>query len=110
MGRWLLIPPIAFVIILSVSWAFLILLSRLSYKAGKRSAGQGKAYACGEDNYDPMSQPDYSNFFPYAFFFALAHVATLIMTTVPTENLRIFVLAAIYVAGAALGLYILFRK
>jgi len=110
MGKWMLVPPIAFVLILAASWLILILLSRFSYKAGKHNAGQGKAYACGEDNYDPMSQPDYSTFFPYAFFFALAHVATLIMTTVPTESLRIFVLAAIYVAGAALGLYILFRK
>jgi NADH-quinone oxidoreductase subunit A len=57
-----------------------------------------------------MAQPDYSNFFPYAFFFTLAHVATLIITTVPTETKSTFVMAGIYIIGASLGLYILFRR
>jgi len=57
-----------------------------------------------------MAQPDYSTFFPFAFFFTLAHVATLIMTTVPVESLMTFILASIYIIGAVWGLYILFRR
>jgi len=110
MENWLLTPPVAFIVILFVIWLLSHLLSRLAFKAGKHSRGEGEAYACGECNYDNMAQPDYSNVFPYAFFFTLAHVATLIMTTIPTETLQSFAMVVIYILSAVLGLYILFRK
>jgi len=110
MENWLLTPPVAFVVILLVILLLAYLFSRLAFKAGKHSSGEGEAYACGECNYDNMAQPDYSNVFPYAFFFTLAHVATLIMTTVPTETIQSFTMVAVYILGAVLGLYILFRK
>jgi NADH-quinone oxidoreductase subunit A len=110
MKEWLLVPPIAFIIILSVSWLLSFLFSRLSFKPGKHSLGECKSYACGEENYNHMAHPDYSNFFPFAFFFTLAHVATLIMTTDPVATLGTLVMAALYIIGAALGLYILFRS
>jgi len=110
MAKWLLLPPVAFTVILFTCWLISYWLSRLALRVKKQADGSREAYACGEKNYYHMAQPDYSNFFPFAFFFTLAHVATLMMTTVPTENLAIFVLAAIYITGAALGLYILFRR
>jgi NADH-quinone oxidoreductase subunit A len=110
MNHWLLLPPVAFVVILVVSWLFFRICARFSFKPQKHSAAEGTSYACGEANYDNTAQPDYSTFFPFAFFFTLAHVATLIMTTVPVENPSIFVMVALYILGAAIGLYILFRK
>ena len=110
MANYLLMPPILFIIVFATIWFLSWLLSRLAYRPVNRTAGGGEAYACGEENYNHLAQPDYSNFFPFAFFFTLAHVATLIMTTVPTGTLGPFVLAAIYVFGVAIGLYILFRR
>ncbi len=110
MERWLLTPPIAFIIILFATIILSRLFAKLSFKPNKHSVGEGQSYACGEENYNNMAQPDYSVFFPFAFFFTLAHVATLIMTTVPAESIETFVMAAIYVIGAALSLYILFRS
>lgn len=110
MEKWLIAPPIAFIIILMITWAVSYLFSKLSFRPAKRAPGEGESYACGEAGYDHMAQPDYSDFFPFAFFFTLAHVATLIMTTVPTENLQTFIMAAIYIIGATVGLYILFRR
>lgn len=110
MRTWLLAPPIAFIIILSVTWLLLRLASRLAYRSKGQKAGTRESYACGEENYDHLAQPDYSTFFPFAFFFTLAHVATLIMATVPTKNIESLVLAALYIGGAILGLYILFRR
>jgi hypothetical protein len=110
MSNWLFMPPVLFVIVFIAIWALAKLLSGLAFKGAKRTAGGGEAYACGEDNYNHLAQPDYSSFFPFAFFFTLAHVATLIMTTVPTGTFGPFVLAAIYVSGVAVGLYILFRR
>ena len=110
MNKWLLSPPVTFVIILFFSMMLSYLFSRLSFRSKKPAGDSGESYACGEDNYDHMTQPDYSNFFPYAFFFTLAHVATLIITTLPVETVRSFAIAVLYIIGAILGLYILLRK
>ncbi len=110
MGNWLLAPPVAFTIILLAIMLLSYLFSKLAFKPAKHSSGEGKAYACGESNYDNMAQPDYSNVFPFAFFFTIAHVATLIMTTVPTETIQSFVMVVVYILASVLGLYILFRK
>ena len=106
----LLAPPFAFIILLAVFWLLSRLLSRLSFRPAKHTVGEGKAYACGEDNYNNTVHPDYSQFFPFAFFFTLAHVAALMMTTVPKETLPTFAVAFIYIAGAIVGLFILIRK
>jgi NADH:ubiquinone oxidoreductase subunit 3 (subunit A) len=110
MDKWLLTPPIAFIIILAASWLLARLFSRLAFRSKKQAAGSRESYACGEENYDQLAQPDYSTFFPFAFFFTLAHVATLIMATVSVQTAGVFVLVAIYIVGAILGLYILFRR
>jgi len=108
--KWILSPPIAFFIVLSVSLLLSRLFSNLSFHPKGRTAEGRKSYACGEDNYDHMAQPDYSTFFPFAFFFTIAHVATLIMTTVPVETYQTFILAFLYITGAIVGLYILLRS
>jgi len=111
MQNWLVSPPVTFIIILLFSWILVRLLSRLSFRTNKKQmSGTGESYACGEENYNHMAQPDYTSFFPFAFFFTLAHVATLIITTVPKEGLGTFIMAAFYIIGATLGLYILFRR
>jgi NADH:ubiquinone oxidoreductase subunit 3 (subunit A) len=103
-------PPVAFVMILALCFFGSFLFSKLSFHSKSRTAGGGKPYECGHEQYDHMAQPDYSIFFPFAFFFTIAHVATLIMTTLPLETLKIFLLIFLYMAGALTGLYILLRK
>ncbi|MDD4981080.1 MAG: hypothetical protein PHC54_07500 [Candidatus Omnitrophica bacterium] len=109
MVKWLLSPPVAFLIILLVSWLLSRIFSRISFRAGKAAPGSGQPYACGEKNYDHMTQPDYSTFFPFAFFFTLAHVTTLIITSVPRETVETLAIAVIYITGAVIGLLILLR-
>ncbi len=110
MGKWLINPPVAFLIVLSMAGALSALFSRLAFRIKKKTQGSGESYACGEENYDHLAQPDYSNFFPYAFFFMLAHVATLIISTVPLETIETFFMAALYLVGAVIGLMVLFRR
>jgi NADH-quinone oxidoreductase subunit A len=85
------------------------LFSRFAYKAGE-GKGAGESYACGEDVPDHLSQPDYSQFFPFAFFFTIAHVATLILTTVPMETIRTLMMAMVYICVVVIGLYVLLRR
>ena len=110
MDKWLLAPPVAFIIVLAVSFLLSRLFSKLSFRPKSRTKGEGESYACGEDTYDNTVQPDYNTFFAFAFFFTIAHVATLIMATVHTQNMQGFVLAFLYIIGTVIGLYILLRN
>lgn len=110
MYRILFYPPITFGIIFLTAILLMYLFSKLAFRSKSRPADSGESYACGEDTYDNAAQPDYSVFFPFAFFFTLAHVATLTITTVPLHSLKAFGMVVIYILGAAVGLVILLRK
>ena len=110
MHKWLILPPVVFVIVLAVSWLFSKVMSVLAFKPDSVKHGTGESYACGEENYDQAAQPDYSVFFPFAFFFTIAHVAALIMATTPAGTRGVFMIAVLYLSGAVMSLYILFRK
>jgi NADH-quinone oxidoreductase subunit A len=86
------------------------LTSFLAYRRRQTAAGLEKAYTGGELVPTHRVQPDYSQFFPFAFFFTILHVVTLVVATVPTETIGSFTIALLYVMGAWLGLLILFRR
>jgi len=108
--KLLLTPPLAFLIILGFVFLLAWASGRLAFRPKKHASSEGKAYACGEDTYNPKARPDYSSFFSFAFFFTLAHVAALIITTVPQQDLKTASMVFIYIAGGAVGLYMLFRR
>jgi hypothetical protein len=105
-----LVPPIAFII---TFLGLAILAKACSFLAAKPRKEQGdskEAYACGEDFKGHFIQPDYSQFFPFAFFFTILHVVALVIATVPAETVEMLAVAVVYVAGAIIGLLILLRK
>jgi len=106
----ILTPPITFIIILAVTILISELLSALSFKRKKQPEGMGKAYACGEDTPENRIQPDYGQFFPFAFFFTILHVVALMVTTVPVQTVQTFSIAIVYILGAIVALFILFRR
>jgi NADH:ubiquinone oxidoreductase subunit 3 (subunit A) len=110
MENILLSPPIAFLILLAASWVLSLLFIPLAYKPKAHFKGERESYACGEETYDNMAQPDYSQFFPFAFFFTIAHVATLIVATIPAGGIAIMAAALIYVASVVAGISILLWK
>ena len=110
MKNILLSPPVVFIMILFTAVVVFKLCSRLSFRKKSPSPDSKKAYACGEDFKEHLIQPDYSQFFPFAFFFTILHVVALVITTVPTETMDTFVMAAVYVAGAIIGLVVLLRS
>lgn len=110
MEAWLFSPAVVFMLIFCVAWAVNRLLRPLAYVNKNPSKASREPYACGEPGFREIARPDYSTFFVYAFFFTLAHVAALVMTTVPRETLFVFVLACVYLATVVLSLYILLRK
>ena len=67
-------------------------------------------YACGEDIPAQNVRPDYSQFFPFAIFFTIMHVVALILTTLPRGFSSGYILAAVLIFSALVGLLVLFRK
>jgi len=110
MANWLLVPPIAFIVVLLLS----ILLSKLSkaleFHDNSAPGGKYKSYACGENVDSPRVQPGYEQFFPFAFFFTIMHVVALVIATVPHETRGTALIAGLFVMCALSGLFILFRK
>ncbi|MEI7615854.1 MAG: hypothetical protein WCJ54_03995 [Actinomycetota bacterium] len=109
MNNILLLPPTIFVIILAVSFIVSLGFSKLAIK-GHASPGKNKQYACGEDIPVAQLKPDYTQFFPFAIFFTIMHVVALISTTIPKEFSSGYIIAAVYIACALVGLLILFRR
>lgn len=105
-------PPVLFVIILCIIGCASAFLARYAFPIKRKSDdAQGKAYACGEEFDDHMARPDYSQFFPFAFFFTLLHVAVLVIAAIPKEaGLSVFAMALVYFISAAAGLRVLLRK
>ena len=110
MERFILTPPVAFIIILAATMLLSGLLSKLSFKARKGENASTTSYSCGEEGLTPFIQPDYAQFFPFAFFFTILHVTALMIATVPMETLGSLSIAIIYLAGAMTALFILFRR
>jgi NADH-quinone oxidoreductase subunit A len=106
----LLSPPVAFVVLLAVIGLLVLLASRLAARPLSVKSGTSKSYACGEDVKDHRARPEYSQFFPFAFFFTIMHVLALIIATAPAENFSIFCIALLFVAASAMALFILFRN
>lgn len=110
MVNWLLSPPIVLLLMI----CFLLVLSRLlavfAIKVDDRTAGGGEPYACGESDYNAMAQPDYSQFFPFAFFFTIAHMATMVVASTPLETKSTLVIVLTYIFAVVVGLFILLGR
>lgn len=110
MEKLFLMPPMAFLIVFWVVFFLSYVLGRWAFFKEKPSKEGRKAYACGEDFSQHLIQPDYSQFFPFAFFFTILHVVALMIATVPVGLNALPALPVIYCLGAIIGLVILLRK
>lgn len=106
MENILLSPLVAFLLLLAFV-LFFAWITRFMAPKGAESTGKGESYACGEDVKIHKVQPDYRQFFPFAFFFTIMHVVVLIVATVPKD---VSPLSFVYIIVAILALIILYRK
>jgi hypothetical protein len=106
---WIL-PPVAFGVYLLLLWGLLrINLSSAVKEGGPK--GKGEPYACGEDFPAVKLVPEYGEFYPFAIFFTLIHVAGLMLATLamaPAPNA--IALGGAYLIGVGAVLAILFAR
>lgn len=110
MSALLLVPPVALTLLVLVVWALSRAAGTLSFKRKGERGALNKPYAGGETIEKHRVQIDYGQFFPFAFFFTILHVVTLVVATSPARTLTSLAISVIYVLGALLGLLILFRR
>ncbi|HML48472.1 MAG TPA: hypothetical protein PKE04_17140 [Clostridia bacterium] len=101
----LLSPPVLFAIYLLLSLSTMYALARYEQK-GDGDAHTLDPYACGQRDYTSYVNPNYTQFFRYAFVFSVMHVLALVVTTSSGELL----LPLAYVGAGMLTLLIVFRE
>ena len=106
----LLTPPVVFIAVLVAALFFAYVLSKLAMKPKNVPAGLTQEYSCGEDVKTHMIQPDYSQFFPFAFYFTILHVVALMIATIPVAKMPTFMIAVVYILGAIVGLFVLYKR
>ena len=106
----MILPPVVFAVILLFMLALSFFTEKISYKNPKNPAGKLKAYACGEDVKDHRVRPNYSEFFPFAFFFTIMHVIALMIATSPEKIINSLATAVLFVVVAFLSILIIFRR
>ena len=107
----LLLPPLAFLIIFVFVWlqyAGLKIFS--SGEKWPKEKGKTESYACGHDVKDSRVTTDYSQFFPFAFFFTIMHVVALVVATFPAGDREALGLGVGYLVSASISLFILFKR
>lgn len=107
-----LVPPVAFAIVLGSvclqSWGMNWFAPR--HRDRSQPSGKLASYACGEHVEDHRSQPNYAQFFHFAFFFTVMHVVALVVATLPAGSPGAAALGAAMLAGASVSLFVLFRR
>ncbi len=92
-------PAVVFFLITAVISAFALFLSRYSVK-GKKSKRTLDSYACGQQGFKEYVNPDYSQFFTFAFVFTVMHVLSMVIATAPEKMTAmpiLYILAGVYV-------------
>ena len=101
----LLSPPVALCVFLALAYGLYRLGGALA-APGEEHPGKHQPYACGEDLLPPRAQLAYHAFFRLALMFAILHLATLVVSTLPPVGAP-HRLAVAYLVGIAISVFVL---
>lgn len=106
MEKLIYTPPIVFLIFIVTFFLCSNGFSRYSHQATQRKRTLD-AYACGQRDVQHYVNPDYSQFFKFAYFFTIMHVLVLVVATAPYETLF---LPIVYIMSGILAMVIIFKR
>ncbi|MCX8074177.1 MAG: NADH-quinone oxidoreductase subunit A [Clostridia bacterium] len=103
-------PPITFAFILILILLIAKFLKTFEPKT-LHNTEKTKTYACGEDFPSQKITPSYEEFYPYAIFFTILHVAALMIMTIAFSTEISFIVPMIYsiIIGITLSLIFIIR-
>ncbi|MDD5021252.1 MAG: NADH-quinone oxidoreductase subunit A [Endomicrobiaceae bacterium] len=103
-------PPIIVIFVSILALIVFLLFSKLSCKSSNNPKGKFKTYACGEEPTEERTKPNYTRFFPFAFFFTIMHVVVLLIATVPLNIKSSMLFVLLFIAISFISIPILFRE
>ena len=103
--KMLLSPPVALCVFLALAYGLYRLGGALA-APGEEYPGKHQPYACGEDLLPPEAQLAYHAFFRLALLFAVLHLATLVLSTLPSGGAS-HRLATAYLVGIGSSVFVL---
>jgi len=106
MEKLILSPPVVFFLFLVLLFACSRGVSRYS-PIGAGGEGRLDHYGCGQRHVQDYVNPDYSQFFPFAFFFTIMHVLVLVVATAPYDAP---LLPIVYITSGILAMRIIFKR
>ena len=101
----LLSPPVALCVFLALACGLYRLGGALA-APGEEHPGKHQPYACGEDLLPPQAQLAYHAFFRLALMFAILHLATLVVSTLPPGGAS-HRIAVAYLVGIGISVFVL---
>lgn len=99
-------PPVIFSLLLLTLFGISTWLTRFANKAESGEHSKDP-YACGHRDVENYVNPDYSQYFPYAFIFTVVHILILVVATAPPEA---SFTAIIYIISGILAILIAFKR
>jgi len=99
-------PPVIFILFFLILIVSNIWLSQFS-KLGKLGEHALDSYACGQRNVENYVNPDYSQFYQYAYVFTVVHVLILVVATAPADAQ---LLPIVYIVTGIMSILIVFRR
>ncbi len=106
MEHVLLMPPVAFLILLGLCLGLSFVSGKLAPK-GRDTEKKLQSYACGETLEENQAQPEYGEFFMFALFFTIMHVIVLVVASDPGG---LSLQMVVYLGVTALGLFVMRRR
>lgn len=106
MDTLILTPPVAFLIFVLLFSVCSRGFARYSHE-GSRGRNGLDSYACGQRDVRNYVNPDYSQFFQYAFLFTIMHVLVMVVATAPYDAP---ILPVVFIAAGIFCLVIIFRR
>lgn len=99
-------PPVTFALFLAI---FIVCNKWLKKYSNKGEAGEHTldSYACGQRDVENYVNPDYSQFYQYAFIFTIVHVLILVVATAPADAQF---LPVAYIVSGILSLLIILKR
>ncbi|NLE44038.1 MAG: hypothetical protein GX620_04905 [Chloroflexi bacterium] len=104
----LLTPPVAACVFLTLAYGLYWISGRLAPR-GPETPGKHLPYACGEDLLPPEAQLAYHAFFQLALMFALLHLATLVVATLPPDG-TVHRIALVYLSSIVVSVLVLTKE
>jgi hypothetical protein len=101
----LLSAPVAGCVFLALAYGLYRLSGQVA-ATGEEHPGKRTPYACGEDLLPPEAQLTYHAFFQLALMFGLLHLATGVVSTLPSSG-GAWPIALVYLAGMVVSLLVL---